>query len=135
MKLLLQLASLSCFAATLGLAGDVKGWLVDSRCFTSLENNRNAPEDQSDGNLFVRYCSPRTKTRSFAIVESETGSGVNFDSAGNEKAISLHLNASNKFAYFGKVTGVRSGKTVNVQAISIIKQVERNGKGAPGVGL
>jgi hypothetical protein len=135
MKLILQFAILSCFAATLGLAGDVRGWLVDSRCFASIDGNRNAPEDQSDENLSIRYCSPRTKTRSFSIVEQETGSSVKFDSAGNEKAISLGLNASNKFAYLGKVTGVKSGKTFNVQAISIIKRVERNGKGAPGVGM
>ena len=135
MKRILKLASLSCFAATLSLAGDLKGWLVDSRCFTSMVNNRNAPEDQSDNNLPVRYCSPRTKTRSFAIVEQETGSSVNFDPAGNEKAMDLHLNTSNKYAYFGIVKGVKSGQTVNVHAISIIKQVKRDGKGAPGLGL
>jgi hypothetical protein len=66
-------------------------------------------------------------------VKSDTGSSNNFDPAGNERAISLHLNESNKFAYFGKVTGETAGKTINVHAISIIKRVERDGAGAPGL--
>lgn len=133
MRLTLRLACLSCLASMLGFAGNLSGWLVDSHCFTSLENNRNAGETQWDGNLAIRYCSPRTKTRSFAVVQSETGSSFHFDPVGNEKAMDLHLNASSKFAYFAKLAGDTHRNKVNVHGISISKRVLRDGKGAPGL--
>lgn len=61
------------------------------------------------------------------------------DSAGNERAIDLGLNRK-KFAYLVKVEGVTrrrdgmvSRSAITVQAIAVLRRVNRHGKDAPGL--
>jgi hypothetical protein len=140
MRLLLRLACLSCLISTLSVAESVSGWLVNSKCFSSIERNRgDIPSYVNwDINGAIRYCSPTKKTKSFAVVSKNDGLPYRFDAAGNEKAIGL--NASKKSAYLVKVDGVTSRKngvisrnTITVQAIAILTRVNRSGKGAPGL--
>ena len=142
MALLLRLACLSCLISTLSFAESVSGWLVNSKCFSSIERNRgDIPSYVNwDINGAIRYCSPTKKTTSFAVVSKNDGLPYRFDAAGNEKAIGLGLNANKKSAYLVKVDGVTSRKngvisrnTITVQAIAILTRVNRNGRGAPGL--
>jgi hypothetical protein len=68
MRLILRFACLSCLASMFGFAGTLSGWLVDSRCYVSMLDNRNEPEVSWDGNLAIRYCTPDKKTKSFSVV-------------------------------------------------------------------
>jgi hypothetical protein len=119
----------------LGFAGSWSGWLVNSKCYASMESNRSEPESFSnwDRNLAIRYCTADKKTKSFSVVRWDNGSNFNLNPAGNEKAAELPLNADKKFVYLVNVMGETSRNTVTVQAISIVKQIDRKGKGAPGL--
>ena len=142
MKLILRFAFLSCVISTLCFAESLSGWLVNSKCFSSIERNRgDVPSYVNwDVNGAIRYCSPTKKTKSFAIVSQNDGLPFKFDAAGNEKAIDLGVNASRKFGYLVRVEGITRRKegvisrnTVTVQAIAILRRVNRSGKGAPGL--
>jgi hypothetical protein len=96
-------------------------------------DNRNAGEVSWDGNLAIRYCTPDKKTRSFAVVRWDDASNFNLNSAGNEKAAELPLSADKKFVYRVNVTGETRKNTVEVNAISIVVRIDRDGPGAPGL--
>ena len=134
MTLVLRLACLWCLAS-LSFAMNISGWLVSSKCFASVEGNRgDIPSYVNwDLNGAIRYCSPNKKTKSFTVVEQNDGLPFKFDAAGNEKALALGLNASKEFAYMVKVEGLTSRNTLAVQTISIVRRVNRQGKGAPGL--
>jgi hypothetical protein len=133
MALILRFACLSCLASMLGFAGTLSGWLVDAKCYASMLDNRNAPEVSWDGNLAIRYCTPDKKTRSFSVVRWDDGSNFNLNPAGNEKAAELPLSTEKKFVYRVNLTGETSRDTVTVNAISIVKQINRTGHAAPGL--
>jgi hypothetical protein len=133
MRPILRLACLSCLVSMLGVAGNLSGWLVDSKCYSSLWNFRGTIEASWDANSAIRYCSPEKKTHSFAVVRQDDGSLFSFDPAGNEKAIDLKLSASDESAYLINVTGGTIRNRVNVATISVIRRVRRDGKGAPGL--
>jgi hypothetical protein len=130
---ILRLAYLICFASMLSFAANLSGWLVNSKCYASMESNRSEPSFVNwDQNLVIRYCSPNKNTRSFAVV-GQNGLSYKFDAVGNEKAIDLGLNSSNKLAYVANVTGSISQNTVNVRSVSISARISRHGKHAPGL--
>ena len=129
----LRLTCLSCFVSMLGFAGNLSGWLVDSKCFASLSSFRAEPESSWDANSAIRYCSPEKTTHSFAVVRQDDGSPLRFDPSGNEKALDLRVNADNKFVYLVNVAGQTDRHMVYVRAISISKRFCRSGKGAPGL--
>jgi hypothetical protein len=133
MILILRTVGLSCLASVLGVAGTTSGWLVDSKCYASMLDNRNAAEVSWDGNLAIRYCTPDKKTKSFAVVRWDDGSNFNFNPAGNEKAAELPLSADKKFVYRVNVTGETRRNTVQVDAISIRARINREGPGSPGL--
>ena len=129
----LRLTCLSCLVSMLGFAGNLSGWLVDSKCFASLSSFRGEQEPSWDANSAIRYCSPEKQTHSFAVVRQDDGSPFRFDPAGNEKALDLRVNADNKLVYLVNVAGQTDRHTVYVRAISISKRFCRSGKGAPGL--
>ena len=135
MTRILQLTCLSFLASVLSFAANMSGWLVDSKCYTSMEFNRSEPPSytNSDGNLPIRYCSPAKKSKAFAIVRQDDGLAFKFDPAGNEKAMDLGVNASSKFVYFVNVTGETHKNTFYVQHVSISNRFSRSGKVAPGL--
>src|SRR5580698_365004 len=141
MTLILRFACLSCLISTLSFAESLSGWLVSSKCFSSLEWNRgDVPSYVNwDENRAIRYCSPTQKTKSFAILPQNGGLPFKLDAAGKERAIDLGLNGK-KFAYLVKVEGVTrrrdgmvSRSTVTVQTIAVLRRVNRHGKDAPGL--
>ena len=142
MKLIVRFTCLSFLISTLSFAETLSGWLVNSKCFSSIERNRgDIPSYVNwDLNGAIRYCSPNKHTKSFAVVRQNDGLPFRFDAAGNEKAIGLGVNAGKKFAYLVKVDGATSRRegvisrsTVTVQAIAILRRVKRDGKDAPGL--
>jgi hypothetical protein len=141
MTLILRFACLLCLISTLSSAESLSGWLVNSKCFSSMERNRgDVPSYVNwDENGAIRYCSPTKKTRSFAIVRQKDGLPFQFDASGNEKAIDLGL-IGKKFAYLVKVEGVTRRRdrivtrsTIAVQTIAVLRRVNSHGKEAPGL--
>ena len=130
---ILRLACLFCLVSTLGVAGNLSGWLVDSKCYARLWNFRGTTEASWDVNSAIRYCSPEKRTHSFAVIRQDDGSPFSFDPAGNEKAIDLKLSASDESLYLVNVTGASIRNSVNVATMSVIKRAHRDGKGAPGL--
>jgi hypothetical protein len=133
MTRILRLTCLSCLVSMLGFAGELSGWLVDSKCFASLWSFRSTPEVSWDSNSAIRYCSPEKKTHSFAVVRQDDGSPLSFDPAGNEKALNLRVNAADKFAYLVNITGQTDRHMVYVRTISISRRFCRSRNGAPGL--
>ena len=125
MTVILRLACLSCLASMLGFAGNLSGWLVDSECYASLENNQRHPPSfvDWDRDRAIRYCSASNHTKSFAVVRQD-GLSFNFDPAGNEKANHLGLNGHSNSLYKVNLTGQMSGNTVKVGLISITERVK-----------
>ena len=134
MTVILRTVCFSCLASVLGLAGTTSGWLVDSKCYASMLDNRNAAEVSWDGNLAIRFCTQDKKTKSFAVVRWDDGSHFNFNPVGNEKAAALPLSGDKKFVYRVNVTGETRRNTVQVDAISIAVRINRDGPGSPGLG-
>ena len=67
-----MLAALLCLSPVLSFAGSWSGSLVDSKCYDALERNVNPTDTlynvDRDGYREIRYCSPTTKTKYFAVV-------------------------------------------------------------------
>lgn len=123
METTLRVAALCCLSAASGFAGTWTGYLVNSKCFASLERNVNPDDTQGyvdhDRNWEIRYCSPNAKTKLFAVVEQD-GTAFNLDAPGDAKAIDL-LRKTGKKRYFGVlVTGERNKDTVKVDSISTV---------------
>src|SRR5580698_2732795 len=101
-------AALLCMAPVVGIAGSWSGTLVDSKCYASEERNVNPTDTLThvdrDGNREIRYCSPRAKTKSFAVVQAD-GTIYTLDSAGNAKAAELVRTIGKQSRFVVAVTG------------------------------
>jgi hypothetical protein len=124
MTLVMRFAALLCFSSALSFAGSWSGHLVDSKCYDSEERNVNPTDTLTyvdrDKNLEIHYCSPGSKTKSFAIVQSD-GLNFKFDTAGNAKAAELVRNSGKKSVFVVAVTGELTRNTVKVESISVAK--------------
>jgi hypothetical protein len=124
MALAMRLAALFCLSAALGFARIWTGALVDSKCYASEERNVNPTDTLTsvdrDGNREIRYCTPRAKTKSFAIVQAD-GTIVALDSAGNAKAAELVRATGKQSRFIVAVTGALSKDTISVESITIAK--------------
>ena len=115
----------SCFllllAATLGFADTWSGFLVDSNCYAAQERNVNPKDSQPhvdrDMALQIQYCSPRAKTKSFAVVEDDWSS-LKFDSSGNTKASELVQKTAKREFMRVVVSGQLNQHTIAVNSIS-----------------
>jgi hypothetical protein len=119
-----QLAGLLCCSALLGFAATWSGTLVDSKCYDAEERNVNPTDTlihvDRDGNREIRYCLPRAKTKSFAVVQAD-GPALKLDSAGNAKAAELVPQTGKKVRLFVDVTGQLGNNTIKVDSISIAR--------------
>lgn len=122
MKLTILLTFLVSLAAARAFAENWSGVLVDARCYASEQSNIN-PQDTDtyvdrDRNFELRYCHPKTRTNSFAIVQ-ESGDPLKLDSAGNTKAAEIVQNHKTKSNLFVAVTGDLKKDTIQVSSISL----------------
>ncbi len=126
MKSFLRLVCLACMAVLPALPATWSGWLVSSRCYSSLETNRSdLPSYVNwDRMAAIRYCSPSQKTRSFAIVE-QSGLSFTLDPTGNERATSHFRNLSKRTLATADITGQRVHNTITVANISVVKRSGR----------
>jgi hypothetical protein len=119
-----RLATLFCLSSALGFAATWTGDLVDSKCYASEERNVNPTDTLThvdrDGNREIRYCSPRAKTKSFAVVQAD-GTIYTLDSAGNAKAAELVRAIGKQSRFVVAVTGALSKDTINVDSIAMAK--------------
>jgi hypothetical protein len=117
----MRVAVLFCFAIASGFAGSLTGVLVDSNCYDSLERNSNPFETSPgarDRDYQIRYCSPKTKTKKFAVV-LEDWTRVKLNSTGNSKAAELVRKTGRKSPFPVVVTGEVGGEIVKVDSISL----------------
>jgi hypothetical protein len=119
--LTLRLAALLAFSSLISFAETWSGKLVDSKCYAAEQRNVNPTDTEtwvdSDKNYEIRYCSPRSKTKVFAVVDSD-GRSFNLDSAGNSKAAALVPNDGKKHVIPVTVSGEMIGKAIQVDSIS-----------------
>ncbi len=117
----MRLAVLLFLACGPGFAGTWSGSLVDSKCFAALERNVNPTDTLTavdrDQNQEIRYCTARSKTMLFAIVDSN-GFSFGFDSAGNAKSAEFVRTAGRKSRIAVVVTGELANRTITVDSIS-----------------
>ena len=122
---LIRVAAMFCLPSALGFAESWSGNLVDSKCYGYMERNENPTDTMTyvdrDRNSETRYCSPNTKTKSFAVVLQD-GLNFNLDTAGNAKAAELVRNTGKKSLFVVTVTGEMSKRnTVKVDSILMVR--------------
>jgi hypothetical protein len=117
----MRVAILLFLASAPGFAGTWSGSLVDSKCFAASERNVNPNDTMTavdrDQNQEIRYCSPGSKTKWFAVVNSD-GLSFMLDSAGNAKAAEFVRSAGKKSRIPVVVTGELTNHTITVDSIS-----------------
>jgi hypothetical protein len=115
---------LFCLSASLSFAGTWSGFLVDSRCYEAAERNVNPTDTLTyvdrDGSSELRRCSPKAKTKLFAVVQSVDPS-FKLDSAGNAMAAELVRQTVKKSRLVVTVTGEMTKDTVKVDSIVAAK--------------
>jgi hypothetical protein len=98
------------------------GPLVDAKCYGSLGNNTgpDSPYVSSDFNGMIRYCSPKVKTTSFAVVQSG-GIPLRLDERGNAQAADLVSNSGKKRMFIVSVAGELMHETLKVTKLSVVE--------------
>lgn len=121
MKAIIFLFALISTSGEVALAQGWPGYLVDGKCFESLERNKSPFDTQTfvnrDVGREIRYCHPRAKTTSFMFIQ-QNGNRFRLDSAGNVKAAELVRADAAKAANLVSVTGTKTGQTIQVTSIS-----------------
>jgi hypothetical protein len=121
MAVTLRVAALLALSGALGFAQNWSGSLVDSKCYASEERNVNPTDTlisvDRDGNREIRFCSPSSKTKSFALVPFD-GRTVNLDPSGNAKASELVRTNHKRRPFFVTVSGEIVGEAIRVDSIS-----------------
>lgn len=122
-----RLAVLICFGSALSFGATWPGYLVDSKCYANMENNKPPGDEDSaadrDRGFEIRYCRPSLKTSSFGLV-APVGDGFEFlNDAGNRIAAGVVATTPKNARLYVSVTGVRAagkgGKNViQVETIS-----------------
>jgi hypothetical protein len=125
MTALIRTIALGAFACGLSLAQTWSGWLVNGKCYESLERNVN-PWDpgngaQRDRGRQIAYCVPNSKTKVFSIVDRD-GNNFKLDATGNTQSVDLVRNAGKRNDYFVTVTGEKAKDTIKVVTVTLDKQ-------------
>jgi hypothetical protein len=124
MGITIRLTALFCLSSALGSAEIWSGALVDSRCYAAEERNVNPTDTLTnvdrDGSLEIRYCSPKPKTKSFAVVQAD-GTILSLDSSGNAKAAELVRTTGKRSLFFVAITGDRSRGGIRVDSIAMAR--------------
>ena len=121
MKRGLFLLILLCLLCVPVFADTWTGYLVDAKCYASLERNRspfdtNIDTDRDRGSE-VYFCRPTPKTKTFTIVDYD-GQSVDLDASGNAKAADLVRQAPAKSVIAVTIAGQKHGKIVSVDSIT-----------------
>ncbi len=108
-------------ASALAVAGTWSGFLVDSGCFRSAEENHNVSDSSvvRDVDLELRLCHPTVKTHSFTMVRSN-GEAVALDSVGNTQAAQL-VRQGSKSPWYVTVNGEMGTRILAVSSIASAK--------------
>jgi hypothetical protein len=125
MKSIVRIATLLGVVGTLGFATTWNGPLVDARCYASLLNNTGPDVGfvARDFAGMIRYCAPRAKTTSFAIVQPG-GIPLRLDPRGNLQAAELVQNAGKKRILLVSVVAQRVHKTLQVTKLSWVRTIK-----------
>ena len=109
---------------TVAAAETWTGYLVDSKCYASEEQNVDPHDTETlvdrDKDLEIRMCTPNAHTKLFAVVV-EDWTSFPFDAAGNAKAAELVRALGKRRSIRVSVTGERQKKTVNVDSLALEK--------------
>jgi hypothetical protein len=118
MALTLRLLLLASLTSALSLAESWSGLLVDSRCYTSSQNNMKAGSHPASTDIgrTLRVCAATARTRAFAIVQHD-GTSVGLDADGNQKAHELVMKRGKMSQYEVNVTGDMIQNTLKVATI------------------
>ncbi len=120
MKFIIPLALFIGLAAS-AFSESWSGMLVSAKCYAAEQRNVNPLDTETavdtDKGAEIRYCAPKPKTKSFAVVDSY-GRALRFDPAGDAKASAYVQSAGKQRLYPVAVTGERSGNRIQVAAIS-----------------
>jgi hypothetical protein len=73
-----------------------------------------------DGNMEIRLCSPKAKTKSFSVVLPD-GLNLKLDAAGNAKAAELIQETGKKAPITVAITGETSKDTIKVDSIAMAR--------------
>jgi hypothetical protein len=124
MRRITLVAALVFFGTATVFAESWTGDLVDSRCYTSQENNVNPFDPVSNVNHDRGYeivvCRPNARTQSFTVVDSD-GRSFQLDSSGNSKVADLVRQADKKSRLLVTVTGEKHKDAVTVDSIALAK--------------
>lgn len=114
----MRLAALLFGLSAAGWAGTWSGYLVDSGCWTSRQQNVSLDTSAVDRDMRMDlyYCLPTRKTHSFAVVQGDW-SALKLDSAGNEGAADLVRSAGKRPLIDVTVTGVLDRRTIQSASI------------------
>lgn len=115
----MRLAALLFCISTVGLANSWSGFLVDSRCWESRQNNvsQDTSTASRDMDGDVRYCSPRAHTTKFAVIQHDW-TPLKLDSDGNTEAAELVQHGKVGCVTYVYVTGTVNHHTIRVHSIS-----------------
>jgi hypothetical protein len=117
----MRIITLVLLSSALSFAGTWSGTLVDAGCWGYLKHKDAASYSERDRNLDARQCSPKAKTKSFAVLTPE-GQALNLDAAGNAKASALAKEAHRKAPIKVVVNGESNKKnSIEVSSISAAK--------------
>jgi hypothetical protein len=119
---LIHLLSLFLLAAGLGFSATGSGHLVDAKCYETLATNHNVSDSPvlQDVGAEVRFCSPKTRTHTFAIVRSDDVA-LALDSAGNRQAAQLVGQRARRAPLYVVVNGEIHDHAIAVNSISPVK--------------
>jgi hypothetical protein len=124
MRAIINLGVLVGLGSVAGLAETWQGFLVDAKCYGAEQRNVN-PTDTStavdvDKNQMIRYCSPKAKTKSFAIVR-QNGDVDQLGSAGSAKASELVSKTGRRPMFEVRLAGELKDHTIKVDSISAVR--------------
>jgi hypothetical protein len=119
----MRVVAVLCLASAMCFAGSWSGLLVDSKCYATEERNVGPTDTDTavdrDKGWEIRFCSPRVKTKIFALVRQGDAASFKLDSEGNAQAAELVRNTGKKRYFAVNVTGEISGDTIKVDSVSL----------------
>ncbi len=122
MKIAPSMAAIFFLMPVPAFSGTWSGSLVDAGCYDAVMRNVNPTDTETyvdrDTSSDIRYCSPRAKTKSFEIVESD-GTILHLDAAGNSKAEELVRGLRKRTHVIVTATGQRTGAIVQVDGLGV----------------
>jgi hypothetical protein len=124
MKSIARVAVLLGVITAVGFATTWTAPLVDAKCYESLENNTGPDLIYVDRDFagMIRYCAPKAKTTSFAIVQPG-GIPLRLDPRGNSQAAELVQAAGQKRILLVSVVGQRVHKTLQVARLFLVRTI------------